>query len=89
MTTPGLSGDALLLENACADFAEQGEGALELGEHRELLARFTKEITNRRLAKLKSASPHGPLPLVEDESPETLAAFLRVLRISRQVPRLG
>lgn len=86
MTPPGLSGDALLLEKACAHFAEQGEGALELGEHQELLARLANEITKRRVTKLTSANLKLPVPSVEDETPETLAAFLGVLRIFHGLP---
>lgn len=86
MTTSGLSGDAQLLERACAHFSEQDEGALEVGEHEELLSRFAKEITNRRVTKLRSADPKATEASVEVESPETLAAFLRILRVTHGLP---
>ena len=86
VTTPGLSGDPHLLEKACAHFAEQDEDGLELGEYKELLARFAKEITQRRVANRKSADPNVADASVAPESPETLAAFLRVLRITHGRP---
>ena len=84
MTTPGLSGDAKELEKACAHYADK-QGPPDPEDFNELLARLAAEITRRRTLKAKSADPKSTFVFV-DEDPATLAAFLRVLRLSHSRP---
>jgi hypothetical protein len=84
MTTPSLSGEARELEKACEHFAVQ-KGDLDFGEFEELLTKLATEMVKRRKVKAKASNPNLE-PLFEPESAETLAAFLRVLRITHSRP---
>lgn len=86
VTTSALSSVALDLEKACAHFAEQSTVDLSTDECRDLLENLAKEIRKRRLQKLSATNPTASLESIVPESPDSLAAFLRVLRIDHGRP---
>lgn len=86
VTTSALSSIALDVEKACAHFAEQSTIDLTDNEYSGLLGRLSKEISKRRLQKLSPTDPTATLESIAAETPETLAAFLRVLCIDHGRP---
>ena len=75
--------DAALFMRACDHFARQGSEPLDLGEFNEFLGKLAREIAKRRLTRAKAANPEVTQDSVPLEPAETLASFLRVLRVDR------
>lgn len=83
VTSAVQTGDAAALLRACDYFAGQGSGALDLGEFEDILGKLAREITKRRFTKAKAADPDVSQESFPQGPAETLASFLRVLRIDR------